>query len=365
MLHESEQGAAEVPESVTSTKASGFWQSTPCSTPRSLSESSQPSDPSALLNTDLYRDALKNQLKSTLLEGKMNGRLEESLQKLVKDKQETLSATGVEAPYQEHAPPLLPFNAYYRGNFASSSWFEGGASELFRSSFKPVVRQPAENASGDQVNATVQKQVAKECAEISIEAKENAAADCESSDDDGSSSDDDLVVCPTYSDTVPLPSIGSATHSEGSCKRCCFFPKGRCNNGYDCQFCHFAHEKRKSKALKKKKKRRKKRSGNPGAVKNSQLQQAHPKALPPVIQLFGNSPHWTAPQPPTLQQRQSSQTAVAEFLPTHQPSQRPSQLMVQELQYVPATMSVPTLQGVLVASGLEHATSNWEVVPWW
>eukprot|EP00913_Durusdinium_trenchii_P031136 g29155.t1 len=48
-----------------------------------------------------------------------------------------------------------------------------------------------------------------------------------------------------------LPSVGSAQHFEGLCKRCCFFPKGRCNNGRDCEFCHFEHEKRKRKKKKK------------------------------------------------------------------------------------------------------------------
>lgn len=51
-----------------------------------------------------------------------------------------------------------------------------------------------------------------------------------------------------------LPSLGSAQHHLGTCKRCCFFPKGRCTNGYDCEFCHFDHEKRKRKNKKKKKK---------------------------------------------------------------------------------------------------------------
>jgi hypothetical protein len=38
-----------------------------------------------------------------------------------------------------------------------------------------------------------------------------------------------------------LPSVGSAGHSDGSCKRCAFFPKGRCLNGVDCTHCHFDH----------------------------------------------------------------------------------------------------------------------------
>jgi len=47
-----------------------------------------------------------------------------------------------------------------------------------------------------------------------------------------------------------LPSIGSANHFKGTCDRCCFHPKGRCLNGYNCQHCHFDHEKRKRKSKK-------------------------------------------------------------------------------------------------------------------
>lgn len=52
------------------------------------------------------------------------------------------------------------------------------------------------------------------------------------------------------SDVLPadvelLPSKGSAGHGDGNCRRCNFFPKGRCQNGYDCTFCHFPHEKQK------------------------------------------------------------------------------------------------------------------------
>lgn len=50
-----------------------------------------------------------------------------------------------------------------------------------------------------------------------------------------------------------LPSIGSARHWTGACDRCCFHPKGRCLNGYNCEHCHFEHEKRKRKSKKKNK----------------------------------------------------------------------------------------------------------------
>jgi len=47
------------------------------------------------------------------------------------------------------------------------------------------------------------------------------------------------------------PSLGSAGHAAGCCRRCCFFPRGRCANGYECEFCHYDHDKRKRKNKKK------------------------------------------------------------------------------------------------------------------
>jgi len=46
-------------------------------------------------------------------------------------------------------------------------------------------------------------------------------------------------------DSDALPSVGSAFHATGECRRCNFYAKGRCQNGYDCSFCHFSHEKAK------------------------------------------------------------------------------------------------------------------------
>lgn len=40
-----------------------------------------------------------------------------------------------------------------------------------------------------------------------------------------------------------LPSAGSVGHFTGQCKRCCFQRSGRCQNGYNCEFCHFDHER--------------------------------------------------------------------------------------------------------------------------
>jgi hypothetical protein len=66
-------------------------------------------------------------------------------------------------------------------------------------------------------------------------------SDSEDENDDDVSPAHIQLNSPRWED---LPSIGSAGHAHGLCKRCCFFPKGRCLNGYSCNFCHFDHEKR-------------------------------------------------------------------------------------------------------------------------
>lgn len=42
-----------------------------------------------------------------------------------------------------------------------------------------------------------------------------------------------------------LPSVGSALHDSGECRRCNFFAKGRCRNGRACSFCHLPHVRQK------------------------------------------------------------------------------------------------------------------------
>jgi len=56
-------------------------------------------------------------------------------------------------------------------------------------------------------------------------------------DDEGADADD--------INTKGLPSLGSADHEAGTCKRCNFFAKGRCQNDRNCKFCHLPHSKRK------------------------------------------------------------------------------------------------------------------------
>merc|ERR1719162_237656 len=72
--------------------------------------------------------------------------------------------------------------------------------------------------------------------------------------DDGSSDDEGAIGSTAQPQNVPQPppgalhpSVGSERHAIGACRRCCFFPRGRCMNGYDCEFCHYDHDKRKRK----------------------------------------------------------------------------------------------------------------------
>ncbi|CAK9078946.1 unnamed protein product [Durusdinium trenchii] len=74
-----------------------------------------------------------------------------------------------------------------------------------------------------------------------------------------------------------LPSIGSANHFFGTCDRCCFHPKGRCHNGYNCQHCHYDHEKRKRKSKKK-------------STEREDLAHSIP-ATPPALGLMGPLEH--------------------------------------------------------------------------
>lgn len=80
------------------------------------------------------------------------------------------------------------------------------------------------------------------------------AEDEQEEEDDEDEEDGELVEEPHTPQDVPAPppgalhpSLGSAAHTLGACKRCCFFPRGRCANGYACTFCHYDHDKRRRK----------------------------------------------------------------------------------------------------------------------
>lgn len=86
--------------------------------------------------------------------------------------------------------------------------------------------------------------------------QEHRAKDGESDDEEDDSNDDGQTAenAPKPPPGALHPSEGSEAHEEGTCKRCCFFPRNRCLNGYNCEFCHYEHEKRKRKSKKSKKK---------------------------------------------------------------------------------------------------------------
>jgi len=76
-----------------------------------------------------------------------------------------------------------------------------------------------------------------------IDSPTSAATDCpEDPESDASHEADDST---SRGFLENLPSVGSALHALGTCRRCNFFPKGKCKNGRECTFCHFPHEKRK------------------------------------------------------------------------------------------------------------------------
>lgn len=82
-----------------------------------------------------------------------------------------------------------------------------------------------------------------------LEIREDSSAEDEAADNvcdnDSDGSTDQPRLQETQQDATPLPSLGSAEHAAGTCKRCNFFSKGRCQHGQSCTFCHFPHEKRK------------------------------------------------------------------------------------------------------------------------
>lgn len=73
------------------------------------------------------------------------------------------------------------------------------------------------------------------------ESSDSGAASSSGGDSPGGVGADEVPPPPDQ----PLPSIGSMDHFAGNCRRCNFFPKGRCQNGQDCTFCHYTHERRK------------------------------------------------------------------------------------------------------------------------
>jgi len=80
-----------------------------------------------------------------------------------------------------------------------------------------------------------------------------------------------------------LPSVGSADHAAGTCKRCNFFPKGRCQSGANCSFCHMPHDKRKPSRQEKRERRA------AWLTQNDASEDSHKRVSPTeeLVHLFG------------------------------------------------------------------------------
>eukprot|EP00437_Effrenium_voratum_P016154 CAMPEP_0181441232 /NCGR_PEP_ID=MMETSP1110-20121109/23398_1 /TAXON_ID=174948 /ORGANISM="Symbiodinium sp., Strain CCMP421" /LENGTH=535 /DNA_ID=CAMNT_0023565103 /DNA_START=46 /DNA_END=1653 /DNA_ORIENTATION=+ len=129
------------------------------------------------------------------------------------------------------------------------------------------------------------------------------------------------------------PSLGSEGHDEGGCKRCCFFPRGRCTNGYNCEFCHYEHEKRK----RKNKKKIKKKDGTPMAGAMFHPLDLRPPQMPPAQ---------VPPAPLVLSQALPMQACVQSYAGYPPEADRPVKplLSVQPVQTYagpPAEQAVP------------------------
>lgn len=126
---------------------------------------------------------------------------------------------------------------------------------------KAVSRSPA---PGVTYGSTYSRPAAAGAAALQLDSVEQGACSGDEDDGDDDSEDgepSDLAALAKALEDAPRPppdalhpSLGSQAHDEGTCKRCCFFPRNRCLNGYKCDFCHYDHEKRKRKSKKKKRK---------------------------------------------------------------------------------------------------------------
>lgn len=152
----------------------------------------------------------------------------------------------------------------------------------------------------------------------STDDQSSSCGDDESTDEGSSASDGDTTALPSespsrrgsaasitaaddISNSALLPSVGSIAHFTGECSRCCFFPKGRCNNGKDCTFCHFDHDRRPQ---------RSKRGGSKskavqenGALASDPPLQAEPTIVAPVSETAAKTLAAPAPlmvKPPGL-----------------------------------------------------------------
>lgn len=141
-----------------------------------------------------------------------------------------------------------------------------GSPPLSYSPPQPYLAAAVTAAPGIQSNASAAAARSDNTSTRAQNAKTNAEDKGEDADSDADSEAERqqaaLAASGRTPETAPKPppgaahpSLGSESHDEGTCKRCCFYPRNRCLNGYECEFCHYEHEKRKRKNKKSKKKK--------------------------------------------------------------------------------------------------------------
>eukprot|EP00927_Polykrikos_kofoidii_P054370 TRINITY_DN48795_c0_g1_i1.p1 TRINITY_DN48795_c0_g1~~TRINITY_DN48795_c0_g1_i1.p1 ORF type:complete len:745 (-),score=108.53 TRINITY_DN48795_c0_g1_i1:284-2518(-) len=115
--------------------------------------------------------------------------------------------------------------------------------QIFRSDPSVLEMNPLQKASDLSVALLDQEDSRNKKYDEHIDSPTSAATDCPEDPESDASHEADEITSKGFLEN--LPSVGSALHSLGNCRRCNFFPKGKCKNGRECTFCHFPHEKRK------------------------------------------------------------------------------------------------------------------------
>lgn len=109
----------------------------------------------------------------------------------------------------------------------------------------------------------------------------------------------DLSPAAPTPEAQDLPSMGSAGHALGECRRCNFFAKGRCQNGYDCEFCHFPHERQKLTRQEKREQRSIRKAEPLKMFESSDIESEAPSQVPlPTTTLMHGPPGLSLPEAP-------------------------------------------------------------------
>lgn len=146
------------------------------------------------------------------------------------------------SPGSDFFPALMPqeLTSHIAGTACSMS--SSGTAAKEESSAAPIIRQLAEDFETKEALTSPMDMMQVVVGEDEAEDEEE---DRDDSDEEASGLHLSAIAAPAPPPGALHPSVGSEGHASGVCKRCCFFPRGRCANGYDCTFCHYEHERRK------------------------------------------------------------------------------------------------------------------------